>query len=105
MSRDSCLLRTDGILEPFSGKWGNSGMGSLTEFWTLGSSESRSAAVESSLSATLEEIGEVPLRYYLSEKACAGILRRAIRREKVLPPMLDAALRKVGGHLLTTEEE
>jgi DNA (cytosine-5)-methyltransferase 1 len=36
-------------------------------------------------------------KYYLSEKACLGILRRAERRGKVLPPMLDQALRKQAG--------
>lgn len=38
-----------------------------------------------------------PERYFLSGKACAGILRRAERRGKELPPMLDAALRSAAG--------
>ena len=32
-------------------------------------------------------------RFYLSPRACRGILRRASKRGKPLPPMLDAALR------------
>ena len=92
MSQVSCHLTAEGILESSSGKWQKSGMGSPTEFWTLNSSESRSEDVESSLSDILEEIGEVPPRYYLSEKACRGILRRARRRGKQLPNTLEQAL-------------
>ena len=42
------------------------------------------------LSAILQE--NVPEKYSLSPKACAGILRRAERRGKELPPLLKAAL-------------
>jgi predicted transcriptional regulator len=34
-------------------------------------------------------------RFYLSAKACEGILRRAERREKTLPPMLKEALEQM----------
>lgn len=34
----------------------------------------------------------IPLKYFLSERACLGILRRAVNRGKTLPPMLKAAL-------------
>jgi hypothetical protein len=47
-----------------------------------------------SLSDVLE-ITSVPQRFYLSKKACNGILRRAKRRGKELPPMLLAALEAV----------
>jgi DNA (cytosine-5)-methyltransferase 1 len=40
--------------------------------------------------------GGVPQRYSLSPRACQGILRRASKRGKPLPPMLDAALRAQG---------
>lgn len=45
---------------------------------------------------TLSEILEsnVSERYYLSPKACAGILRRAEKRGKVLPETLASALRE-----------
>jgi hypothetical protein len=41
------------------------------------------------------ETGDVPQRYYLSVKACAGILRRAEKRGKELPPQLALALQAV----------
>jgi hypothetical protein len=50
------------------------------------------------LVATLSEIlevGNVPPRFSLSERACAGILRRAEKRGKQLPPMLKQALEQV----------
>jgi hypothetical protein len=44
------------------------------------------------LSDILQETGVVPQRFYLSPKACEGILRRAAARGKKLPEMLKAAL-------------
>jgi hypothetical protein len=41
------------------------------------------------------ETGDVPQRYYLSAKACKGILRRADKRGKELPPQLARALQAV----------
>jgi hypothetical protein len=35
---------------------------------------------------------DAPEKYYLSARACEGILRRAERRGKALPPMLREAL-------------
>jgi site-specific DNA-cytosine methylase len=67
------------------------GYGFACECWTLNTSESRSVAVESSLSRVLET-GVLPQRFFLSPTACAGILRRAERRGKALPPALKAAL-------------
>ena len=52
--------------------------------------ECPSAAVESHLSQILEDSPRQ--KYYLSEKACQGILRRAERRGKELPPVLKKAL-------------
>lgn len=83
---------TGGQWVPSSGRWGNSGMGSPTEFWTLNISESPSSAVASSLSDVLET-GPHLLRYCLSPKAARGILRRAaLRRGVSLPKTLAAAL-------------
>lgn len=46
-----------------------------------------------SLSQILEATGDVPRKYYLTPKACAGILRRAEKRHVTgLPPMLRLAL-------------
>jgi hypothetical protein len=75
----------DGTLEPYSGAWSNSGMGSPTECLTLSSSEWPSDAAVCSLSDTLET-GDVPQRFFLSATACKGILRRAEKRGKELPP-------------------
>lgn len=47
-----------------------------------------------SLSSVLER-GPVGRQYYLSPKACAGILRRAEKRGKELPPALKRALQEV----------
>ena len=101
MSPEYCHPTADGILEPSSGRWANSGMGSPTECLTLSTSEaaasptlSHSAAVVCSLSDILET-GDVPQRYYLTARACAGILRRAEKRGKELPPQLAAALHAV----------
>lgn len=58
---------------------------------TLSISEWPSAAAVSSLSDVVET-GDLPQRYYLSPKACAGILRRAEKRGKTLPPLLMSAL-------------
>lgn len=45
-----------------------------------------------SLSDILEATGDVPQRFYLSAKACRGILRRAVNRGKELPEQLKQAL-------------
>lgn len=45
------------------------------------------------LSSVLET-GPIPERFFLSAKACAGILRRAEKRGKVLPEVLKQALRE-----------
>ena len=90
----SCRVTEGGILEPSSGCWGNSGMGSHTEFLTLSTLEFHSAADVCSLSDVLET-GDVPQRYFLSATACRGILRRAEKRGKELPAALEQALRSV----------
>ena len=78
--------------------WANAGMGSHTEFLTLSISEWPNDADVCLLSDVLE-IGEVPRRFFLSATACAGILRRAEKRGKVLPPQLECALMSVSsGH-------
>ena len=87
----SCRLTTEKILEPSSECWQNSGMGSPTGFLTLNTSEWPSDAAVCSLSDTLET-GTVPQRFYLSATACAGILRRAEKRGKMLPSALQQAL-------------
>jgi hypothetical protein len=69
-------------------------MASLGESWTLSTSEYPSDGVASSLSDVLET-GELPQRFFLSGRACRGILRRAEKRGKTLPPPLAHALMAV----------
>ena len=57
---------------------------------TLNTGASPKDAVESSLSQILED--SPPSQYYLSRKACLGILRRASERGKELPQQLKTAL-------------
>jgi hypothetical protein len=59
----------------------------------LNTGEFPSVARESTLSQILQ--ANVPEKYYLSAMACQGILRRAERRGKELPPMLKEALEEV----------
>ena len=63
---------------------------SLGARWTLNIGESPKDVEESGLWQILEE--RVLPKYYLSAKACAGILRRAERRGKELPKLLKEAL-------------
>jgi hypothetical protein len=80
-------------------------MGSPTGFWTLNTSEWNHTLAPClkdegvcSLSDVLEA-GSVQQRYYLSAKACQGILRRAAKRGKELPEALRQALMAVAGAL------
>lgn len=57
---------------------------------------------ESRLSQILED--NAPQKYYLSTRACLGILRRAEERGKVLPPMLEQALRRQAGLSVSKNE-
>ena len=84
-------LRTDApglILGVF---WQTDGL-SLGDYTMHSFGESPNVAVESRLSQILED---KPLpRYCLSAKACQGILNRAQRRGKVLPRILEDALKQ-----------
>lgn len=63
---------------------------------TLNISEWPSDAAVCSLSEILET-APIPQRFFLSAKACRGILRRAEKRGKTLPTQLLLALRAVAG--------
>ena len=63
---------------------------SLGEYSTRSFGECPSAAVESRLSQILEE--EAHPKYFLSERACKGVLRRAEARGKELPKILKQTL-------------
>ena len=62
----------------------------LGESWMLNTGESPRDVKESFLSQILEE--HPPRKYYLSRKACLGILRRSAERGKELPKKLKEAL-------------
>ena len=62
---------------------------------TLAGSESHSDADVCSLSAVLEPSQTVSSKYFLSPRAAAGILKRAQRRGRSLPPALHAALTSI----------
>ena len=63
-------------------------------FSTLNISEWHNDAAVCSLSSILEK-GPIPRRFFLSAKACSGILRRAEARGKELPQKLLQTLREV----------
>ena len=63
---------------------------SLGEPWTRNTSMCHSEGRDVFLSEILEV--QVPPKYYLSQRACLGILRRAAARGKKLPPLLKKAL-------------
>ena len=67
----------------------------LGDSLTLNIGESPNAERESLLSWILED--NVPQKYYLSARACQGILTRASRRGKALPDILRQALMDVIG--------
>ena len=67
----------------------------LGSLGTLNTSECPKDVVESSLWQIL--LDTVPSRYWLSRKACRGMLRRADCRGKLLPKLLEIALSMQGG--------
>jgi hypothetical protein len=74
--------------KPSSKKWLKQGRYSANGVsWMRNTSESHNGVEEcsSSLSLILQPQTDVQTRYYLSAKACSGILRRAQRRGKNLP--------------------
>ena len=64
--------------------------------WTAFRERYHNAETVCSLSDILET-GDVPRKYFLSQKACLGILRRAEKRGKELPKVLEDALRTQAG--------
>ena len=83
------LKKHDGPMPTFT--WETDGA-LRTELLTHNTGEFPSADAASTLSQILQ--AEVPEKYYLSQKACLGILRRASARGKELPAVLKAALER-----------
>lgn len=84
-----------------SGRLGNSGILSPTGLLTFSSPEWTSSPAQSpsgdavcGLSDILERTGPRLARYFLSQRACEGILRRAAARGKDLPEPLALALKE-----------
>lgn len=98
-----CRRQEDGTWEPSSGRWENSGMGGPTVCLTLSTSEWPKDAAVCSLSDVLET-APVPPRYFLSPRACRGILRRAEKRGRELPKALREALVQVAAETPMTTE-
>lgn len=73
------------LMDPSEPQRGESSMLNISEFPSDGG-ESLCSLVE------VLETGVVPPRYFLSPRACRGILRRAERRGKKLPEHLAEAL-------------
>ena len=70
--------------------------------WMLNTGVSPREEKESSLSQILQ--ADPPRRYYLSPKACLGILRRAYERGKELPPKLKRALQIQAGVISQSDQ-
>jgi hypothetical protein len=89
-------LFDDAAWEPWSGPFGNAGITGDGGFWTLSTSACPNAA-DGYSAVSLRDVLEPssPPKYWLSAKAAAGILRRAARRGRGLPPALEAALRAI----------
>lgn len=81
-SQELFRLAEDGTSGHSSGHWTNAGITSHGECLMLDFSECPSDDVESSLSGILET-GAIPQRYFLSARACEGILRRDVVRGKI----------------------
>lgn len=86
--------RKGALSDSCSQNFANAGMACHGEFWTRNSSEWHNDADVSFLSDVLET-QDVPQKYFLSPKACAGILRRAQNRGKPLPLVIEYALWEV----------
>lgn len=86
-------------------RWPNSGTAWRGLVWMHNGSDWRSGGSACLLSAVLEP--HVHPKYFLSQKACQGILRRAEKRGKELPEILQHALRAVaqGPNAPETQED
>jgi hypothetical protein len=74
-----------------------------SEFWTANISEWPKDGSACSLSQILE--ANPATKYSLSPKACQGILRRAEKRGKELPEMLERALQRVASEGTSKDAE
>lgn len=94
-------LTEDGTLPPSFEGWRDSGMWGPGGALTLNTSAwpSDGSGSTCSLAEILEP--DVPPKYWLSPKACRGILRRAEKRGRELPTLLREALERRAGQTTT----
>ena len=85
------LATEDATSPSYSRRWTNSGMVSHGVCLTVKTSESPSSGVESTLLPCIET-QEVPEKYFLSQNAATGILRRVDRMGRNLPPSFRQSL-------------
>ena len=103
ISEPAWTVRRTVTSPPSSPPFANSAILDATEFLMLSLPAYHSGAVASSLSDILEKTGDVGPQYYLTPRACAGILRRAEKRGKELPEQLRRALETAAGRPAPTE--
>ena len=89
-SQERSRHRVGKISDVCSVPWMRSGMVWHGEYWTHAFSESPKDAAESTLSDILEI--DVPQKYFLSAKACAGILKRVAKYGRPLPEEMKQVL-------------
>lgn len=93
------------IWQQYSVRWLTAGTASRGGYSTLSFSDSPNDARGCFLLDILQETRVVPPRFYLSRKACAGILRRAQKRAKKLPERLAASLAAASEQLISIRTE
>ena len=94
-SQDARQLTVGRISDPSSPRLMTSGILCRGLYLTQSFSEYRKGGVACLLADILEPTGKVQQKYFLSQRACAGILRRAEKRGKAIPPALKTALETV----------
>lgn len=99
-----CPVTRGRTTEPSSQNLMNSGIVYRGQYWTANGFPYRKGGGACSLSDILED-GNVPQKYFLSSRACKGILRRAEKRGKSIPPALEMALKTVASQELSAPQE
>lgn len=93
------LRRANGAMQE---QWQEMDGASLGEFITHNTGESPSVAEDCTLLDVLEP--NAPQKYYLSAKACQGILNRGAKRGKDMPLTMKEALEEVVSLFLSEQE-
>ena len=90
-------MRREVTSKPSSKRWPTAGIHSAGGFWTANTSVCPRGDADCSCSPSLTTIlqQDVSEKYSLSARAASGILRRATRRGRALPPALASALKAI----------